>query len=130
MQQSQLNRESQTINNHFIFEEDIMGKDVILVDDSIVRGTTMINDVKYLKKVGVNSLHVFITFPPIRHPCNHAIDFHSYDELFAKDHSLDQIKDMLGLGVKDSLHYATKGDMYKAIGTKNLCNDCYTRTKC
>jgi amidophosphoribosyltransferase len=126
-QPTQEHRIKQTIADHFIFEEDVKGKTVILIDDSIVRGTTLTEDIKYLKDVGAKEIHVFITFPPIRHPCMHAIDFHTEEELIAYGKSLEQIKAALGLRAEESLVYAKPEDIKKANGYENInmCNECY-----
>ncbi len=118
-------REIGTISDHFIYEEEVRGKNIILIDDSIVRGTTMINDIKYLRDLGADTINVFITFPAIKHPCYHAIDFHTEQELLAHGNSIHKIKNILGLSSTDSLTYATQNELEKAIGTKYLCNQCY-----
>ncbi|MEM4756026.1 MAG: phosphoribosyltransferase family protein, partial [Candidatus Woesearchaeota archaeon] len=125
MKPGQRHREHNTIIHHYLFEEDVKGKHVIMVDDSIVRGTTSKQDIKYLKDAGAKSIHVFILFPEIRHPCMHAIDFHTYEELFTYNKTEQQMKTSLGLRDSDSLYFSTHEDLKKAIGTNNLCNECY-----
>jgi len=126
-QPTQEHRIKQTIADHFVFEEDVNDKIVILIDDSIVRGTTLTEDIKYLKDVGAREIHIFITFPAIRHPCMHAVDFHTEQELIAHGKTLQQIKDALRLRAEESLIYATPEDIKKANGYENInmCNECY-----
>ncbi|MBU1198810.1 MAG: hypothetical protein KKF46_08600 [Nanoarchaeota archaeon] len=127
MQPTQKHRDLQTIEEHYIFEEDVKDKIVILVDDSIVRGTTIMNDVKYLRDVGAKEIHIFITFPSIRNPCHHAINFHTTKELFAQNKKIEQLENELGLNGVGSLNYAIPEDLSRATGysLENLCNDCY-----
>jgi len=127
MQPTQEHREVDTIADHSIFREEVNGKYVIIVDDSIVRGTTIKHDIKYLRNLGAKEVHLFVTFPAIRHPCNHAIDFHTTEELLAHGKTLDEIKIELGLSAKESLVYATPEELSKAIGLQkqSLCNECY-----
>jgi len=126
-QPTQEHRVKQTIADHFIFEEDVKDKIIILIDDSIVRGTTLTEDIKYLKDVGAKEVHALITFPPIRHPCMHAIDFHTEKELIANGKTIGQIKQELGLRDEESLLYAIPDEIRKANGYEkiNMCNECY-----
>jgi len=127
LQPTQEHRDAATIGDHYIFSEEVAGKIVIVIDDSIVRGTTMKRDIKYLKDLGAREIHLFITFPPIRNPCMHAIDFHTKEELFAQDKSLEILKEELGLEKTDSLIYARTNDLLSAIGLEpgKMCNECY-----
>jgi amidophosphoribosyltransferase len=126
-QPTQEHRVKQTIADHYIFDDDVKGKIVLLIDDSIVRGTTMIEDIKYLKDVGAKEIHLFITFPPIKYPCMHAIDFHTSEELIAHGKSTEEIKHALGLSNMETLNYATPDDIRKASGYENvnMCKECY-----
>ncbi|MBN2459364.1 hypothetical protein JXB28_03705 [Candidatus Woesearchaeota archaeon] len=127
MQPTQKHRDLQTIDEHYIYEEDVKDKIVIVVDDSIVRGTTLKHDVKYFRDIGASQVHLFITFPEIRNPCMHAIDFHTNKELFAYGKSLEQMKQELGLRENESLVYTRPEELSKAIGLEkqNLCDECY-----
>ena len=80
----------------------IEGKRICIVDDSIVRGTTMITRVHKLRELGAKEVHIRISCPPIRFPCYYGIDFASPKELIAANHSLEEMKKMLDV---DSLHY-------------------------
>ena len=73
-------------------------------------------------------MHVFITFPKIRHPCHHVIDFHTEEELFAHHYTTAQtMKKALGLKKYESLVFAQPQDLEAVIGTKHLCNECYRK---
>ncbi|MFH0869903.1 MAG: phosphoribosyltransferase family protein [archaeon] len=127
MQPTQAHRDKQTIADHYIFQEDVKGKNIILIDDSIVRGTTLKQDINYLRAVGVKSIHVFITFPAIKNPCMHAVDFHRPDEIFAHNKSPYQMKRDLGLHDDETLFYMNPTELSKAIEMpqNHLCNECY-----
>ena len=73
----------------------IEGKRICIVDDSIVRGTTMITRVHKLRELGAKEVHIRISCPPIRFPCYYGIDFASPKELIAANHSLEEMKKML-----------------------------------
>jgi amidophosphoribosyltransferase len=103
----------------------VAGKRIVLVDDSIVRGTTMRRIVAMLREAGARSVHVRIGSPPIVAPCYLGIDMHSRKHLIASDHTLDQIRDEIGA---DSLGYLSLDGLVKAIdhAKKDLCLGCLT----
>lgn len=103
----------------------IKGKRVILVDDSIVRGTTSKKRVKTLWKAGAKEIHMRISCPPIRHPCYYGIDFPSSEELIASDKTEDEIAKFLGV---DSLAYLSLKGMLNAMFQKNdqFCTACFS----
>ena len=80
------------------------GKKICIVDDSIVRGTTMVTRVKKLRELGAKEVHVRISSPPIRFPCYYGVDFPSPKELIASSHNLEEIRSILDV---DSLHFPT-----------------------
>ncbi len=106
-------------------KESLEGKRVILIDDSIVRGTTMRKIVKMLRNVGARQVHLRITSPPIISPCFYGMDFPSRNELIAATHSLEEIKTYLRV---DSLSYLSVAGMMKAVeGTPSgHCAACFT----
>jgi amidophosphoribosyltransferase len=106
-------------------KESMEGKRVILIDDSIVRGTTMRKIVKMLRNVGAKEVHLRITSPPIISPCFYGMDFPSRKELIAATHTLDEIKAYLRV---DSLAYLSVEGMMKAVeGTpQGHCAACFT----
>ncbi|MEX2682567.1 MAG: amidophosphoribosyltransferase [Candidatus Sigynarchaeota archaeon] len=101
----------------------LKGKDVILIDDSIVRGTTTEKIVRLLKNNGARSVHLRISCPPIKYPCFMGIDFPTRHELIASNHSVDEICRMLGA---DSLAYQTIDGLIESIGLgkNDLCMAC------
>ncbi len=98
---------------------------VILVDDSIVRGTTIKNIVQMIRKAGAKEVHVRITCPPIISPCFYGIDIATHRELIASKKSVEEIRKMIGA---DSLGYQTIKGLIEAIGLgeENLCLACLT----
>ncbi len=103
----------------------IEGKRVVLVDDSIVRGTTMKKIVSMLKEAGASEVHVRIGCPPIVAPCYLGIDMKTRAQLIASDRSVDEIREHIGA---DSLAYISIEGLVKAIGKdrNELCMGCIT----
>lgn len=98
----------------------IAGKRVALIDDSIVRGTTLKEIVSLVKAAGAREIHVRITCPPIRAPCFYGIDMSTYTELAANTKSVDDIRKMVGA---DTLEYLSIAGLKKAIGIP-ICTGC------
>lgn len=103
--------------------EAIKGKRVVIVDDSIVRGTTMRTRVKKLRELGATEVHCRISCPPVAHPCYYGVDFASRGELIAASHSEEEIRNYLGL---DSLVYLSLDGLLKAVGSDGYCQACFT----
>lgn len=101
----------------------IAGKDIILIDDSIVRGTTTEKIVRMLKANGAKSVHMRVSCPPIKYPCYMGIDFPTRQELMASCHSEDEICEMIGA---DTLAYQTMEGLIESIGLEKneLCMAC------
>ncbi len=93
--------------------EEIEGKKVAVVDDSIVRGTTSKRLVSLLRERGAAEVHMLITCPPVLWPCYYGIDTAERDKLIAASHSIDEIRDYIGA---DSLHYISLDGLYEAVG--------------
>jgi amidophosphoribosyltransferase len=107
-----------------VIPENVEGKRVIMIDDSIVRGNTTGPLVRLLRQAGASEVHVLITCPPIAHPCFMGVDMGTYDELIA--HHLD-VDAMCRRSGADSLHFLSLDGMMKAIGrTGGYCNACFT----
>jgi amidophosphoribosyltransferase len=100
----------------------IDGKSVVLVDDSIVRGTTLREIVALVRNAGAREVHLRITCPPVRAPCFYGVDMSTYKELIANQKTVDEICEHLGA---DSLAYITVGGLKKAIGLP-ICTACLT----
>lgn len=105
-------------------EELIHGQSLVLVDDSLVRGTTAGLVVSMIRTCGARAIHLSISSPPVRHPCWYGIDTPSRGELAAATRSLDEIA--AGVGA-DTLRYLRKEDMIEAIGIPGdrLCTACF-----
>ncbi len=107
----------------------VEGKRVIMVDDSIVRGTTSRRIVNMLKEAGATEVHVVISSPPIQNPCFYGIDTSTREELIASDHSVEEIRELIGA---DSLTFLSVEGMLEAIGrnepgeTRGQCLACFT----
>jgi amidophosphoribosyltransferase len=102
----------------------VKGKRVIIVDDSIVRGTTSKARVNNLKEAGAKEVHVLVSCPPHMNPCVYGIDFPDRSKLMAANHSLDEIRRYLNA---DSLSYLSREGMIKATGLSkdSFCMACY-----
>ena len=102
----------------------VKDKSVVIVDDSIVRGTTCKTRVKTLKEAGAREVHVVVSCPPHQHPCVYGIDFPDRSKLMAANHSVDEIRKYLNA---DSLHYLSQAGMVKATGkpADSFCMACY-----
>ncbi|MEX2598796.1 MAG: amidophosphoribosyltransferase [Dehalococcoidia bacterium] len=107
--------------------EVLSGKRIIVVDDSIVRGTTTPRIIAMLRKAGAAEIHVRICAPPIQNPCHFGVDMASRAELIAANHSVEEIRqiidaDSLGYLSVEGLQASVNGD---ATG-KDYCNACFT----
>lgn len=101
----------------------VEGKRVVLVDDSIVRGTTSARIVKMLREAGAKEVHMRISSPPFMHPCYFGTDIDSCDRLIACQYPLDQIKDIIGA---DSLGYLSCESVHRlADNTQGFCSACF-----
>jgi amidophosphoribosyltransferase len=105
--------------------ENLRGQRVVVVDDSIVRGTTTPRIVKLLRDAGASEVHLRITSPPIKHPCYLGVDMATYDELIAANYSVDEIRAKAGA---DSLGYLSLEGLVAATGRKReeMCLGCLT----
>ncbi|HEX3793463.1 MAG TPA: amidophosphoribosyltransferase [Acidimicrobiales bacterium] len=104
--------------------ETIAGKRLVVVDDSIVRGTTQRSVVRMLREAGATEVHLRISSPPWRWPCFYGIDTPSFDELLAVNHSVEEITEILGA---DSLAYISVENLKEAIGKDGgFCDACFT----
>jgi len=107
-------------------KEILKGKDIIIIEDSIIRGTTIKTRVKSLRGIGVKKIHMRVSGPPHRFPCHYGIDFSTRGELIAATKSVSELKDILGL---DSLHYLSIDGLLKSTGIENpeenFCKACF-----
>lgn len=99
------------------------GKRVVVVDDSIVRGTTSGKIVQMLRRAGPKEIHFRVSSPPIKHSCFYGIDTPSTDELVAHNQTVDEIRDDIGA---DSLHYLSIEGLLRAAGDRDdYCLACF-----
>jgi len=100
-------------------------REVVIVDDSIVRGTTMRNLVRLLRQAGIAKVHVRISSPPIRHPCRFGLDFPTEEELIANKRTCEQIEAYLGV---DSLSYLSMDGMLSSMDLPrdHFCTACFS----
>ena len=102
----------------------IEGKKICIVDDSIVRGTTMITRVKKLRELGAKEVHIRISCPPVKYPCHYGIDFSLRGELIAAQCSLPEIVSRLDV---DSLHYLSIDGLLRSVmHSDSYCLACFT----
>ncbi len=103
----------------------LKGKKVVVIDDSIVRGTTSRKLVKMIRDAGVKEIHLAITAPPITHSCFYGIDTPTKEELIGSTHSIEEIRKYLGA---DSLTYLSLQGMLASTrcASKQFCTACFT----
>ncbi|MBQ2472991.1 MAG: amidophosphoribosyltransferase, partial [Lachnospira sp.] len=107
-----------------VLKEAVAGKRVVMIDDSIVRGTTSARIVNLLKAAGAKEVHVRISSPAFLHPCYFGTDIPSEDQLIASGHSVEEICKMIGA---DSLGYLDVTRLSEMIGGKtDICDACFT----
>ncbi|NNE09709.1 MAG: amidophosphoribosyltransferase, partial [Gemmatimonadetes bacterium] len=99
------------------------GKRVVVVDDSIVRGTTMKKLVKMLKKAGASEVHLRISSPPIEHPCYYGIDTPTRGELLAATHTIEEIRRYLEV---EDVEYLSRESLLRAAPQGlGYCTACF-----
>ncbi|KHC91469.1 amidophosphoribosyltransferase [Thermotoga sp. Mc24] len=104
-------------------EDVVSGKRVVVIDDSIVRGTTMGIIVKILREAGAKEVHVGIHSPPVRFPCFYGIDTARKKELVAGERAVEEVKKIVNA---DSLFYLSLEGLKRAIGRSELCVACFS----
>lgn len=106
-----------------VLKSAVEGKRIVMVDDSIVRGTTSANIVQMLKKAGATEVHVRISSPPFKYPCYFGTDIPSTDQLIANQYTLDEICEHLGA---DSLGFLDVERIGEMVGHIRCCEACFT----
>jgi amidophosphoribosyltransferase len=104
-------------------EEEVRGKRIILVDDSIVRGTTCAQIVKLLRDAGAKEIHMRISSPPFMNPCYYGTDVDSRENLIACKHSVEEIAEIIGA---DSLMYLPLEALPVLCGHDQICTACFS----
>jgi amidophosphoribosyltransferase len=107
-----------------VLKDNVKGKRIIMVDDSIVRGTTSGKLVKMLKDAGAREVHVRVCSPPVTHPCYFGIDTPDSDKLVAANYSVEEIRKMIGA---DSLGYLSVEGLLASIDLpgNSVCTACF-----
>jgi len=103
----------------------IEGKRVVLVDDSIVRGTTSRKIVEMVRAAGAKEIHMRISSPPTKHSCFYGVDTPNADELMANKMDLESMRKAIGA---DSLAFVSFDGMYRAVGKprQQHCDACFS----
>jgi len=101
------------------------GRRVVVVDDSIVRGTTTRGKIRALRQAGAKEIHMRVSCPPIRFPCFYGIDFPTKEELLANNRDLEQIRDFLEV---DSVGYMSLEGLLSCatLPSDHYCTACWT----
>ena len=105
--------------------EVLSGKRLVVVDDSIVRGTTTPHVVGLVRRAGAKEVHLRVCAPPLRHPCHLGVDMTTYSELIAANKSVEEIRQFVG---SDSLGYLSVEGLLKTVGGDQgiYCTGCFT----
>lgn len=101
----------------------VKGKRVVMIDDSIVRGTTSRRIVRLLKEAGATEVHVRIASPPLISPCFYGVDISTYDELISAHKNVEEVRQYINA---DSLRFLSYEGLFKSGGRKELCTACFT----
>ena len=119
---SQEEREEAVAQKLNIIKSVVRDKRIVLIDDSIVRGTTIRKLIEMLKSAGATEVHVRISSPPFRYPCYYGTDIPSGNQLIADNYSKEELKDMIGA---DSLEYMEIEDLHDMVGDLQVCKACF-----
>lgn len=103
--------------------ETVRGKRIVLVDDSIVRGTTSRRIVSLLRDAGAKEIHFRVSAPPFLHPCFYGTDIDSREHLIACQHTVEETARIIGA---DSLGYLPVSELHSLIGSEGFCDACFT----
>ncbi|MCI6636885.1 MAG: amidophosphoribosyltransferase [Bilifractor sp.] len=122
---SQDERESSVKIKLSVIKSVVKGKRVVLVDDSIVRGTTITNLIHTMKKCGATEVHVRISSPPFLHPCYFGVDVPSNKQLIASQNSTEEIRRRIGA---DSLGYMQISELQDMVGDLPICKACFDQS--
>ena len=105
-----------------VIKNSVEGKSVVIIDDSIVRGTTMKQLIVMLKEAGASKVHVRISSPQFLYPCYYGTDVPSSKQLIASEHSIEEVRSFIGA---DSLKYLRVEDFKAMVGDLPLCTACF-----
>ncbi|MFI3128478.1 MAG: amidophosphoribosyltransferase [Bacillota bacterium] len=122
IQPSQSLRESAVKIKLNAFRSNIKGKRLILIDDSIVRGTTSKKIINLLRKSGATEVHMLVASPIVKHPCSFGVDMDTREQLIGAYRTEEEICELIGA---DSLHYIPLEYLKKACGGGEFCTGCF-----
>lgn len=105
-----------------VIEETVRDKCIVLIDDSIVRGTTSSRIIKILRDAGARRIHMRISSPHFIHPCYYGTDIDSEDQLIANRHSDEEIAQMIGA---DTLAFLPVEQLHRLVGSRDFCAACF-----
>lgn len=120
---TQKERENMVFVKLNAISSDLRGKRVVVIDDSIVRGTTSRRLVQILRRAGAKEVHFRVSSPPVKFPCYLGIDTPSKNELISSQHDVDEICAEIGA---DTLAFISVEGMIKALGGDSFCKGCFT----
>lgn len=122
---AQIERETVVDMKFNVVRSVVDGKRCVVVEDSLVRGTTFRKQARILRQAGAKEIHLRISCPPIRNPCYYGIDFPNREQLIANNKSVEEIRDYLGV---DSLGFLSVEGLLAAVSKpkKDYCNACWT----
>ena len=108
-----------------VVKEIVAGKRVVVVDDSIVRGTTTKGKIRSLREAGAKEIHMRVACPPIRHPCFYGVDFPTREELLANKRDMEQIREFLEV---DSIGYISLEGLLScaSLPADHYCTACWS----
>ena len=119
---TQKERENMVFVKLNAISSDLRGKKVVVIDDSIVRGTTSRRLVQILRRAGAKEVHFRVSSPPVKFPCHLGIDTPSKNELISSMHEVDEICKEIGA---DTLAFISLDGMIKALGGDSFCKGCF-----
>jgi amidophosphoribosyltransferase len=121
---SQKLRELQVKLKLAVVKEAVAGKRIVVVDDSIVRGTTTRGKIRAMRQAGAKEIHMRVSCPPLRYPCFYGVDFPTKEELMANNRNLEQIREFLEV---DSIGYMSLEGLLGCVSApaENYCTACW-----
>jgi len=125
IQPTQAQRNAAVQLKHNVIADVVRDKRIIVVDDSIVRGTTTRGKMAQLRRAGAREIHLRISCPPIKHPCHFGIDFPDPSKLIAHERSVEQIREFLDV---DSLHFLSLDGLLRCVSRppEHYCTACWS----
>src|SRR5207253_8638497 len=122
---NQLQRDQAVAMKLNIIPDVVQDRRIVIVEDSVVRGTTTRSKMRAIRKAGAKEIHLRVSCPPIRHPCFYGIDFATTKELIAYNRTIEEVRDFVEV---DSLAYLSIEGMLACtkIPQKDCCTACWS----